>query len=171
MNTTMKNINAVKAKAMQSATLRKELKGWFFRDKRYTRTERCFGNWLGYIIDGVACGIHEDRLITVDNLFVGLKVQAIGDRFAVRYAAKAERDGYDTDINCYVEDGVVFASVYLSGKNAKGTKERAALMAAAFRKNGYFAETVVDEEDNRDYFVNAQIDFSLYVKNLNKKGN
>jgi len=169
MTTTFANMRAVKARAMKSSTIRKELKDWFVRDQCLPNSERDFGKWLNSLIDGVARGIHEECLISVDNLLEGLKVQVVGDSLALHHAEKAAREGYETDTNCYIEEGVVYASVYLSGEDAEATRKRAEQMAEDFRKSGYAAEAIVDDEEERDYFVNAQIDFNLYVKKGGEK--
>lgn len=165
MNTNMKTIKAARAKALKSARLRKELKDWFNRKGDCPDPEISdFKEWVERLADRLAGWIKDDKLVTVENLVTALKVQAIGDANALRLAKKATRAGYETDTNCYIEEGVVFANVWIASDSFEKTEKRADGIAAEFRKAGYSAELWVDEEDNRACTVNAQIDFKLYVK-------
>lgn len=165
VNTSKKMVQDARAKAMKSGMLRKELKGWFDRKGSCPNPEITdFKEWVENLADSLAGAIHEDKLVTVENLVTALKVEAMGDVNAIRFSNRAAKEGWQTDINCYIEEGVVFANVYLSGEDADATRKRAEQMAEDFRKSGYSAEVWVDEEDDRACTVNAQIDFNLYVK-------
>lgn len=169
MNTSLKMVKAARAKAMMSAPLRNGLKEWFKKKGACPDPEvKDFVEWVERRLDYLAGHMGECR-ITVDSLVTALKVQAVGDVNALALAEEAKREGWETDTNCYVEEGVVWASVWLSGKDAKATEKRADAMAAKFRDLGYATDVWVDEEDDKDVTVNACLDFPLYVK-LTKKG-
>ena len=162
-------VKAARAKAMMSAPLRNGLKEWFKKKGACPDPEvKDFVEWVERRLDYLAGHMGECR-ITVDSLVTALKVQAVGDVNALALAEEAKREGWETDTNCYVEEGVVWASVWLSGKDAKATEKRADAMAAKFRDLGYATDVWVDEEDDKDVTVNACLDFPLYVK-LTKKG-
>ena len=170
MNTNMKTIKAARARAMMSAPLREALKNWFKKKGACPDPEvKDFVEWVERRLDYLAGHMGKCR-ITVDSLVTALKVQAIGDANALALEEKANRDGWLTDVNCYLEEGVVWASVWLSGKEPKETEKRADGIAAEFRKLGYTTDIWVDEEDEGDITVNAAIDFKLYLKNQKKGG-
>lgn len=168
VNTSKKMVQDARAKAMKSAPLRKELKDWFDRKGCCPDPEITdFKEWVERLADRLAGWIKNDKLVTVENLVTALKVQAIGDANAIRFARKAEKDGWKTDTNCYIEEGIVYASVWLSGNDAKATEKRADAMAEKFRALGYATDVWIDED--KDVTVNACLDFPLYVE-LTKKG-
>lgn len=100
---------------------------------------------------------------TAENIVDVLRIHAIGDPLAIRLAADAEQDGFGTDTNCYVEDGCVDVNVYLHHDDHEKTKDRASQVCAAFTKAGYSAEVWMDEEDDHDVTVNAQLDFKSFI--------
>ena len=170
MNTSLKMVKAARAKALKGARLRKELKEWFNRKGDCPDPEITdFNEWVERLADRLAGWIKDDKLVTVENLVTALKVQAIGDCNAIRFARKAEKDGWKTDTNCYIEEGIVYASVWLSGDDAKSTEKRADAIAEKFRALGYATDVWIDEEEDTDVTVNACLDFPLYVE-LTKKG-
>ena len=93
-----------------------------------------------------------------------LKVNAVGDELALFMANTAQADGFNTDVNSYVEENVVFSSVWVSGKTAAQNKMQAEEIAKMFNKAGYSAEVWVDDVDDTDVTVNAQIDFPIFLK-------
>lgn len=171
MNTNMNILTIVRQKAMMSAPLRKALKEWFNRKGDCPNPEITdFGKWVENLADIQAGEIHDDRQVTVDNLVAALKVDAIGDGNAIRFARDAEKDGWNTDTACYVEEGVVYASVWLSGKDdAKATEKKADEIGEEFRKIGYAVDVLVDEEDDKEVAVHASIALPLFVE-MQKKG-
>lgn len=170
MNTSLKMVKAARAKAMMSAPLRNGLKEWFKKKGACPDPEvKDFVEWVERRLDYLAGHMGKCR-ITVDSLVTALKVQAVGDVNALALADKAKSEGWKTDTNCYLEEGVVWASVWLSGKEPKETEKRADEIAAEFRKLGYTTDIWVDEEDEGDITVNAAIDFKLYLKNEKKGG-
>ena len=165
MNISIEDAQAARATAMRSKPLRKALNDWYEKKGCCPFPEETsFLRWVERLADYVAGQFHDEGLVTVPNIVEGLRVQAIGDRLAIRLAKSAARAGYETDINCYIEDGVVFANVWIASDSFEKSEKRADKIAAEFRKAGYSAELWVDEEDDRACTVNAQIDFKLYVK-------
>lgn len=115
-------------------------------------------NELSTTIDGV---FHGEQ--TAENIVDVLRIHAIGDPLAIRLAAESEQDGFGTDTNCYVEDGCVDANVYLHHDDPEKAKARATQVCTAFTAAGYSAEVWVNEEDDHDVTVNAQLDFKSFL--------
>ena len=170
MNIPIEYAKAARATAMRSKPLRSALEDWYkHKGSCPFPEEKSFLRWIERLADHVAGQFHDEGLVTEKNIVEGLKVQAIGDKLALRLAKKAARAGYETDTNCYIEEGVVFANVWIASDSFEKSEKRADGIAAEFRKAGYSAELWVDEEDNRACTVNAQIDFKLYVKKGGQK--
>ena len=115
-------------------------------------------NELSTTIDDVFHGEH-----TAENIVDVLRIHAIGDPLAIRLAAESEKDGFITDTNCCVEEGCVYANVYLHHEDPKKAKARAEQVCAEFTAAGYSAEVWVDEVDDNDVTVNAQLDFKSFL--------
>lgn len=96
-----------------------------------------------------------------NDILCALKVNAIGDVFALS-EEKTARKSFQTDINCYVEEGVVYSSIWLKGVESKAVSDEADRIADRLKFAGYSAETWIDEEDDHEVTVNANIDFPLY---------
>ena len=170
MNTNMNTVKETAKRAMRSATLSKALREWFNRKGACPDPEvKEFREWVERRADQLAADIRDDKIVNADNLFIALQVQAIGDSNAIRFAAEAARDGFNADTNCYVEEGMVHANVWLEHKLAACAKARAEKVAEEFRKMGYSSEVWVDELDDTNVTVYACLDFPLYVE-LAKKG-
>ena len=171
MNTDKKTLEAARQKAMMDAQLRKALEEWFARKGACPNPEITdFGKWVENLADNLAGEIRDVRQVTVDNLVTAIKVQAVGDETAIRLAHDAADDGWETDTNCYVEEGFVYASVWLGGKDdAKATEKKANEIGAEFRKIGYSVTVWTDEETDKEVTVHARIAFPLFVE-LQKKG-
>ena len=168
VNTSKKMVQDARAKALKSAPLRKGLKYWF--NHTYFPNSVDFKEWVEKLADELVGAIHEDKHVTVENLVTALKVQAMGDANAIRFSNRAAKEGWQTDINSYLEEGVVYAAVWLHGNDPKATEKKADAIAAKFRKLGYSASVWVDEEDDHDVTVNACLDFPLYVELVKKGG-
>lgn len=177
MNTNKTMLEAARQKAMMDAPLRKALEEWLINEESFNLkwgfpgpgiTD--FGEWVENRADILAGEILDVKQVTVDNLVTALRVHAIGDGTAIRLARGAEEDGWDADTNCYVEEGVVYATVWLGGKDdAKATEKKADEIGAEFRKIGYAVDVFVDEEDDKEVTVHASIAFPLFVE-MQKKG-
>jgi len=171
VNTSKKMVQDARAKALKIAPLRKALKDWFDHKGYCPNPEITdFKEWVEKLADDLARDIHEDKNVTVENLVTALKVQAMGDVNAIRFSNRAAKEGWQTDINCYIEEGIVYASVWLHGNDPKATEKKADAIAEKFRKLGYAASVWVDEEDEHDVTVNACLDFPLYVELVKKGG-
>lgn len=166
-NTTMKE---AKAKVMRSKPLRESLKDWFNHKGNcpfYDIPD--FGDWVERMLDFMEGMIHDDGLVTGDNLVAALRVQSMGDPIALKCVRQLEKKNVQTDINCYVEEGMVYASVWVKHMVIDYVNELAEEVAGKFREKGYSVDVWTDEEDSSEVTVNAVIDFEKFVK-LQKKG-
>ena len=170
MNARKKMIEAARGKAMKSGTLRKALQDWFWREGRPYPEIMGFYTWLDKELGFLATMIAHATKVTVDNLVAGLKVNAIGDPLAVKCSAALEKKNIQTDINCYVEEGKVYSSVWIKHMVLDYVNEKAEEVAGKFREKGYSVNMWVDEEDASEITVNACIDFDKYVENQKKGG-
>ena len=117
---------------------------------------------IGHVAKQIATWCDATRPIPDDkDVLCALKVNAIGDELALS-EEKTARKSFQTDINCYVEEGVVYSSIWMKGVDPKAVSEEADRIAERMRLAGYSAETWIDEEDEHEVTVNAQIDFPLY---------
>lgn len=117
---------------------------------------------IGHVAKQIATWCDATRPLPDDNdILCALRVNAIGDVFAL-YEEKTARKSFQTDINCYVEEGIVYSSIWLKGVDSNAVSEEADRIAGRMNSAGYSAETWIDEEDEHEVTVNAQIDFPLY---------
>ena len=97
------------------------------------------------------------------GIALALRVNAIGDGLALDESKRAEDDGFESDANCYVEEGVVSSNVWLRHVDSGKTRERAEEVRACFSSSGYSAEILADAEDPRGATVMATINFPIYA--------
>lgn len=159
---------AVKARklALKDKVLRIALEDWFSMKGSCPDPEITnFNEWVEKQCNDIAKNISRAAaFLTPEQIVVALKVNAVGDELALYLEKGIAKKGFNSDINCYVEEGIVYASIWLKGGRFVSTTKESAKVAAAFRKAGYAAEVWVDEEDDREVTVNAQLDFPLYFK-------
>jgi len=167
MNTSKANAQAAKTAALQDAVLEVALRIWFAKKGSCPDSEITdFEEWVEKRCDDMAgCIKDSDSPVCIVK---ALRVNALGDELAMHTAMVAQSGGFNTDINCYVEDNIVYSSVWVSGKTAEQNKAQAEAIAKIFRNAGYSAEVWVDEENDTDVTVNAQLDFPLYLKSIKK---
>lgn len=171
VNTIKKMVQGARAKALKSAPLRKALMNWFKLKGNCPYPEITdFGKWVEELLYHIGDMIKEEKNVTIDNLVAGLKVNAIGDPLAVKCSAELEKKNIQTDINCYVEEGKVYSSVWIKHMVLDYVNEKAEEVAGKFREKGYSVDMWVDEEDASEITVNAWIDFDKYVENQKKGG-
>jgi len=153
--------------ALNEDVFNKELHEWHTLkgQVKLALQQKNFDDWLyamlcesSTYIDGVYSGEQ-----TAEQIAVALRVDTIGDPLAIKLSESAKKSGFETDLNCYVEDGQVEANVWISGKDPQKTKEQADEICAKFVSEGYSAEVWIDEEDEHDVTVNAVIDFKSYL--------
>jgi hypothetical protein len=154
-----------KVMALRDASLKGALRDWHASKGCLPDGDRHkkFDEWLRDLIRYIA-----DQFKEVDpepvRIVKALEVNAIGDKMALYLASHMARErGMATDTNCYMEEGVVFSNVWLKGDNPGMVKTYAVDVANRFRSAGYSAEIWVDEEDDHEVTINAQIDFDLYM--------
>ena len=124
-----------------------------------------FNGWIRDKLDYIARNLHTLNA-GAEDISAALRINATGDVLAVIESIDAKENGFKSDVNCYVEEGVVFSSLWLKGLDVKATIDRAEDAEKHFRNVGYSSEVYVDENDPHEVTVNAQIDFGLYKKNL-----
>lgn len=125
-----------------------------------------FIEWLDWTIEYLSDQIDRwydvpKELPPAEDIVCALRVNAEGD-FLALYQEKKAKSCCMTDVNCYVEEGVVYSNIWLRSDYADLTYDKAREIAEQFRKVGYSAEVIVEDEDNREATVCAQIDFPLY---------
>ena len=125
-----------------------------------------FIEWLDWTLEYLSDQIDRwynvpKELPPAEDIVCALRVNAEGD-FLALYQEKKAKSCCLTDVNCYVEEGVVYSNIWLRSDYADLTYDKAREIAEQFRKVGYSAEVLVENEDNREATVCAQIDFPLY---------
>ena len=166
-NTTMKE---AKAKVMRSKPLRESLKDWFNHKGNCPFNDTpLFSTWVDKMLEMIRGEIGNDRLATADNLAAALRVQSMGDPIALKCARQLEKKNVQTDIDCYVEEGKVYASVWIKHIVVDYVTEMADEILWKFRNAGYLASINMDEEDSSEVTVCAVIDVAKFFK-MQKKG-
>ena len=153
--------------AIEDAKLARALRDLHKKDCIFTGTSCPFMKWLEGLVDKLSVSIENP---TAHLIVEAMRVNAIGDSFALLLARCSRRAGLKADVSCYVEEGVIHSAVWQKGSNAEEVKQAAEDMAAIFRKAGYATDVYVDEEDEREVTVNAQIDFSFYLEKVKEGG-
>lgn len=117
-----------------------------------------FDEWLNRMIDHLC-----DMCKTDDpyQIRAGLWVNAVHVDLAHSLAESASASGFESDTNCYVEDGMVYASVWIRG-DAHSVLEQAKKIEGSFSVNGYATDVFADPEDEREVTVNASVDWDAY---------
>jgi len=161
--------------ALCDEVLNREIRWWHRRQGCLPLGDRgkTFIKWLDWTIEYLSDQIDRwydvpKELPPAEDIVCALRVNAEGD-FLALYQEKKANSCCMTDVNCYVEEGVVYSNLWLRSKYADLTNDTAREIAEQFRKVGYSAEVIVEEEDNREASVCAQIDFPLY-RDMAKSG-
>lgn len=164
-------MKAAKAKVMRSKPLRESLKEWFSQKGRCPYNEVVdFGDWTELMLRKMAVEIGDTSLETADNLFNALKVQSMGDPIALKCASQLEKKNVQTDIDCYVEEGKVYASVWIKHMVVDYVNELADEVRSTFRNKGYIASICIDDEDSSEVTVCAVKDVAKFFKAQKKGG-
>ena len=170
VNTSKKIVSDAKAKVMRSKTLRESLKDWFNHKGKcpFNEVER-FGDWVDLMLDMMRVEIGNSRLETAENLFEALKVQSMGDPIALKCVRYLNKKKVQNDIDCYVEEGKVYASVWIKHKVVDYVNELADKVHGMFRDKGYLTSIWIDDEDSSEATVCAVMDVAKFFK-MQKKG-
>ena len=154
--------------ALCDEVLNRNIRWWHRRQGSMPLGDRGkpFIEWLDWTIEYLSDQIDRwydvpKELPPAEDIVCALRVNAEGD-FLALYQEKKAKSCCMTDVNCYVEEGVVYSNIWLRSDYADLTYDKAREIAEQFRKVGYSAEVIVEEEDNREATVCAQIDFPLY---------
>lgn len=151
-----KRNDAVEAIVRGDGELMAALRGWWSDNaKGHSRYAEPFDDWLDSIIVYIEGQIGGEAASPAD-VAKALKIQAMGDKVAVAAAKVAERDGFEHDINCYVEEGVVYANVWIRGDDAEKVLQEAEGIAVGFRCNGYAVELWKEDLKDGECTVNAE---------------
>ncbi len=124
-----------------------------------------FDDWLDMQLNyssTVIDGLFEGRQKPKDIVDV-LRVDTLGDPLARRLSIEL-KGHYGTSSNAYVEDGRVFASVWISGNDAKETRAEADKVEKVFKDAGYSTERWLDDEFEADVTIYGNIPFKEYQK-------
>lgn len=167
MTVNQKTIRAALKRARQDPALDKALHDWWQHKGKLPTAWRGkpFGVWLIDLLNELSTTIDEvfHGEQTAANIVDVLRIHAVGDPLAIQMAEEAEKDGFGTDTDCYVEDGCVYANVYLHHEDPEKAKARAAQVRDTFTAAGYSAVVWVDEMDEHDVTVDTQIDFKSFL--------
>lgn len=154
--------------ALCDEVLNRNIRWWHRRQGSMPLAERGkpFIEWLDWMIEHLSYQIDRwydipKEIPPAEDLVCALRVNAEGD-FLALYQEKKAKSCCMTDVNCYVEEGVVYSNIWLRSDYADLTYDKAREIAEQFRNVGYSAEVIVEDEDNREATVCAQIDFPLY---------
>jgi acyl carrier protein len=154
--------------ALCDEVLNRNIRWWHRRQGSMPLGDRGkpFIEWLDWTIEYLSDQIDRwydvpKELPPAEDIVCALRVNAEGD-FLALYQEKKAKSCCMTDVNCYVEEGVVYSNIWLRSDYADLTYDEAREIAEQFRKVGYSAEVIVEDEDNREATVCAQIDFPLY---------
>lgn len=145
MKTDTKTIKAAKKMALKDKTLAIALKEWF----RLESNSKAFSEWMDKRSAEAAEQIEWGRRkpVTAEDIVRALRVNAEGDSLTLFLASAIAKDGYNTDVNCYVEEGVVYVNLWIGGKAGFQNKERAEHVVKLYRKRGFAADIFLDDED------------------------
>lgn len=102
----------------------------------------------------------------VGEIVEALRINAVGDPIALETIDDSKEEGFKSDVDCYVEDGVVYSSVWLAGLSADEAYDRAKTIAETFKSYGYSTDIYVDEEDDTEVTVNASVDFDFFYNEI-----
>ena len=140
--------------AMAMPELRASLEEWHEAETKRGVTKDDFDTWLRKVIDGVAANYKDGVEPTNDWMVNALKVQ-VGMIPSVKSVMERDRKSFeldDADINSYVEDGMVYASVWYKGKYACAAAESTKDFFAA---NGWAVDVWKDVVCEDEFTVNA----------------
>lgn len=164
-------MKAAKAKVMRSKPLRESLNDWFNHKGSCPFNDTpLFSDWVDKMLDMMRGEIGNDRIATADNLAAALRVQSMGDPLALKCASQLEKKNVQTDIDCYVEEGKVYASVWIKNMVVDYVNELADKVLSTFRNNGYLASICRDDEDSSEVTVCAVKDVAKFFEAQKKRG-
>ena len=164
-------MKAAKAKVMKSKPHRESLKDWFnHKGKCPFNDTPLFSKWVDKMLEMMRGEIGNDSLVTADNLAAALRVQAMGDPIALECARDLDKKKVQNDIDCYVEEGMVYASVWIKHMVVDYVNELADKVRSRFRNKGYLASFYIDNEDSSEVTVCAVMDVAKFFKSQKKGG-
>lgn len=170
MEFTIDQIFAVRETALKDKELAKYLKRWYRHDRALPTAMRDidFPEWAFRLVRDIAWnleGVEGNTMI--ESMVSALKVQC-GIVPSVKAVMERDKKSFEldeSDLNSYVEEGFVNASVWYKGKAAYAAAEST---KDFFEANGWAVDIWTDEEDKTEVTVNARMDFPLYLKSIKK---
>ena len=169
----VKTLIEAKRLVMADSALQSSLREWHMHKGTFSSvaSDYCFDDWVYWMLGEMSdrVGVNYPEFPTPDALAAALRIHAAGDFVVVKAAEIAEQAGFMIDVDCHVNDGIVFSSIWMKGRDAESTKKHADDLADKLERLGYSAEVLVDDEDDHEVFVNAQLDFRLY-KTMAERG-
>lgn len=162
MKTSIAYRRKVAKAAMAIPELAPALKSWH----RHQAGGKGFDDWLagivGHLAEQVRPGYMDEP--PVEETVAAIKINAMGIQSVWETAARDEKSfDCETDVNTYVEEGVVYVSVWYCGKLAYAAAEST---KDFFEANGYAVDVWKDEETDDEYTVNANIDFDTFFRGV-----
>ena len=160
MNVPMKMIDDAFEFILSDSALMTMLYDTYLMDLGIPGTPKApFNGYIRESLDRMAKGFAEPYAA---GLALAMRIAICGDALAVLESIDAKAHGFNSDVNCYVQEDVIHSEVFVKHFDAKTALERAERIAENFRKTGYCTDLHVGEEDPRCVTVNAQIDFKIY---------
>ena len=157
MNISVKFRDDAAKAAMARDELYVALKEWHGDETARGVTKADFDTWLRKVIDYLADNSKDGIELTTDWMVNALKVQ-VGMIPSVKSVMERDRKSFDldnADINSYIEEGVVYVSVWYKGRNAEAAAESTKDFFAA---NGFIAQ-FFGRKGGDEYTVCASRDF------------
>ena len=168
-NISQKNFREAFNLTLETNALVDSLAEWWRRKGNLSSDEAClcFFDWMCKKIDDISyCLGARTEDPPAMEIVEALCVNAIGDPVAIHEGSKLADAGFQTDTNCYVEDAVVYSSLWLVGPSADNAYDMAKAIAETFKSHGYATDIYVDEEDDTQVTVNASVDFDFFYKEV-----
>lgn len=170
METDTKTIVEAARMVRRTRKLKAALREWFGRKKGRPDPEVFnFEDWVCLRLRDMAREIQDEWIASVPGFLVkALEVQTVGVPLADREAECARRGKCRAETCCYVEEGNVYASVWVRGRK-KAARVMADLIAVPFREAGYDVE-VLGGDDETEATCLAFMPFPAYLELQKKKG-
>lgn len=151
------------AKIRRMRKLNAALREWYRIEKESFSKRGTYHDWMCRRIVSAADSI-DKSLRNVCNLAIVLQVDAVGDATANKVVKKAAKEGFVADVYCLVEEGNVYITITLEGKDAESTVKKCEEIAAKFGKKGYGTEISKDALADSVYYLNMDISFTRYLE-------
>ena len=144
--------------------LNRGLRNWHMHARIYPGCDPIFDNWLDGLLERMADNTASLGEVATDEMvYEAVRLNTLGDVFAVKAQKMAELHGFYSDICCYVEEGQVSSCVYVSGKARQERDSQGRQIADMLHALDYEAYVMPDDVDEDGLVVYATIDFPKYL--------